>query len=138
MSQVNDTNYTNATPVASDYTIFVRDSDSVIKTATMQQLADLFASLASLNLSVTVIDSTTTLTTEQLVVGNSGSAFDINLPASSLNTGRRYRIFNKASGLVTVLPSGSDTIANQASVSIAQYATIEVTSDGLGMWSLLT
>lgn len=137
MSQVNDTNYANAQPVAADYMLFVRDSDGVLKTATMQQLADLFQSLASLNLGVTVIDSATTLSTEQFVEANAGGAFDITLPASSLNTGRSFRIFNKGAGTVTILPNGSDTIANAASIAVAQYETVELTSDGLGMWSAL-
>lgn len=134
MSQLNDTNYVNQVPVAADYAPFVRDSDSVVKTATMLQLANLFASLASLNLAVTVIDSNTTLSTQQLVEANSAGAFDISLPASSLNTGRGYRIFNKGAGSVTILPNGSDTIAGNASLVLAQYESVTLYSDGLGMW----
>lgn len=137
MSQVNDTNYVNQVPVAADYMLFVRDSDDVLKTATMQQLADLFQSLASLNLGVTVIDGTYTLSTEQFVETNAGGAFDVTLPASSTNTGRSFRIFNRGAGTVTILPNGSDTIANAASIPVAQYETIQLTSDGLGMWSVI-
>lgn len=135
MSQLNDTNYTAATPVAADYAPFVRDSDSVVKTATMQVLADLFSSLASLNLSVTILSANTTLTNQQLVVANSAGTFNITLPASSLNTGRGYRIFNKGAGAVTILPNGSDTIAGSASLVLAQYASATLYSDGLGMWT---
>jgi hypothetical protein len=135
MSKVNDTNYTNQVPLADDYTIFVRDSDGVIKTATMQQLADLFASLAALNLAVTVISAQQTLTTQQLVVTNSGSAFDLDLPASSLNTGRTYRIYNKGAGAVTITPNGSDTIGGAASLVLAQGESVIITSDGIGNWA---
>lgn len=136
MSTVNDTNYVNQVPVAADYTIFVRDSDGVLKTATMQQLADLFASLASLNLTVNVVSVNTVLdSSHQFVEANSGGAFNITLPASSLNTGRRYIIFNKGAGTVTVLPNGADTIENAASLTIAQYGNVMLISDGLGMWA---
>lgn len=137
MSIINDTNYVNQVPVAADYTIFVRDSDGVLKTATMQQLADLFASLATLNLTVNVYSANQTLSTEQFVEANSGGAFNLTLPASSLNTGRRYIIFNKGAGVATVLPAGTDTIEGAASLALAQYATVMLTSDGLGMWSAL-
>lgn len=139
MSTVNDTNYVNQVPVAADYTIFVRDSDGVLKTATMQQLATLFQSLASLNLTVSVYSANQTLDGEdQFVEANSGGAFNLTLPASSLHTGRRYIIFNKGAGAVTVLPDGADTIEGAASLALAQYETVMLTSDGLGMWSALT
>lgn len=136
MSQVNDTNYPNQVPVADDYMLFVRDSDGVLRTATMTQLAALFQSLASLINSVTVISSNQTLDDEdQVVIANSGGTFNIALPASSLNTGRAYRIFNKGAGDVTILPNGSDTIAGSASLVLAQYESAVVQSDGLGMWA---
>jgi hypothetical protein len=135
MSVVNDSNYPAYQPVAADYTIFVRDSDGVMRTATMQILAELFASLASLNLTVTVIGVTTTLTTEQLVVANSGSAIDLDLPASSLNTGRTYRVYNQGAGAVTLDPNGSDTIGGAASLVLAQGESVIITSDGLGNWT---
>jgi hypothetical protein len=134
MSQLNDTNYPNQVPTADDYAPFVRDSDSVLKTATMQQYADLFATLASQNVSVDVESANITLTTEQMVVANSGGAFNITLPASSLNTGRTFLIANKGAGTVTILPNGSDTIEGAASLALVQYATATLRSDGLGMY----
>lgn len=138
MSQVNDTNYPNQVPAAADYTIFVRDSDGVLKTATMQQLATLFQSLSSLVLAVSVYSANQTLDSEdQFVEANSGGAFNLTLPANSLNTGRRYIIFNKGAGTVTILPNGADTINGAASLAVAQYGTVMLTADGLGMWSAL-
>lgn len=138
MAQVNDTNYPNQVPVAADYVLFVRDSDGVLKTATMEQLAALFQSLASLVLAVNVYSSAQTLDSEdQFVEANSGGAFNITLPASSLNTGRRYIIFNKGAGTVTIMPNGADTINGAASLALTQYQTAMLTSDGLGMWSAL-
>lgn len=135
MSQVNDTNYPNQVPVAADYTIFVRDSDGVLKTATMQQLADLFTSLAALNSTVDVVSINLTLSDEQMVVANSGGAFDIDLPASSLNTGRAYQIYNKGAGAVTLVPNGADTIAGAPDLTLAQYDSVIIRADGLGDWS---
>lgn len=134
MSQVNDTNYPNAVPVAADYALFVRDSDDVLKTATMQQYADLFATLAGDTLSVAVISATTTLSTQQAIKANSGSAFDLDLPASSLNTGRSYRIYNAGAGDVTIDPNGSDTVGGAASLVLSTGESVIITSDGLGNW----
>ena len=136
MSQLNDTNYLPATPVAADYMPFVRDSDSVLRTVSMQALADLLQSLASLNLTVSVYSANQVLDSEdQFVEANSGGAFNLTLPASSLNTGRRYMIFNKCAGVVTVLPNGADTISGAASLALAQYEAVTLVSDGLGMWA---
>lgn len=135
MSQVNDTNYVNQVPLAADYMLFVRDSDGVLKTATMQQLADLFQSLSSLNLAVTVISANQGLTTQQLVIFNSAGALAITLPANSLNAGRGYRYFNKGVGAVTITPNGADTIAGAANLVIAQYDGGTLYADGLGMWT---
>jgi hypothetical protein len=136
MSIVNDTNYVNQVPVAADYTIFVRDSDGVLKTATMQQLADLFQSLSSLNLTPVVYSSAQVLADEQFVVANSGGVFNLTLPASSLNSGRGFRIFNKGTAAVTILPNGADTIAGAASLVLAQYDAAYLVSDGLGMYAV--
>lgn len=135
MSQVNDTNYVNQVPVAADYMLFVRDSDGVLKTATMQQLAELFQSLASLINTVEVYSANQVLTTEQFVEANSGAALAFTLPASSLSTGRAYRIFNKGAGALTITPNGSDTINGAANLVLAQYESAIVQADGLGAWA---
>lgn len=134
MSQLNTTNYVNRIPVAADSVPFVEASDSVIYTVTIQQLATLFQTLAGFNLSVSVVAIDTVLSTQQMVETNSGGALNVTLPASSLNTGRGYRIFNKGAGSVTIHPNGSDTIAGAASLVLAQYDHATLYSDGLGMW----
>ncbi len=136
MSQLTDSNYPNQIPVAADYMPFVRDSDGVLKTVTLTQLATLLQSLAALTLPPTVYSTTQTLVAEQFVEANSGGAFDLNLPASSLNSGRGFRIFNKGAANVTILPNGSDTIAGAASLVLAQYDAAYLLSDGLGMWAV--
>lgn len=134
MSKLNDTNYPNQVPLAADYAPFVRDSDGVLKTVTMQQLADLVMSLSGENLAVTVISAPQALTTEQYVVFNSAGALAITLGASSLNTGRRFVYFNKGAGAVTITPNGADTISGAANLVLAQYDGGQIVSDGLGMW----
>jgi hypothetical protein len=135
MSQLNDANYVNGQPTAADYALWIRNADGVGFTATMLQYANLFASLASQNLAVSVVSINSVLTTQQLLVVNSGGATSQTLPASSLNTGRGFRIFNKGAGAVTILPNGTDTIAGAASLVLAQYESVTLISDGLGMWS---
>lgn len=138
MSQVNPTNYANQTPVAADSVVFYVAADGTIKTCLMSQLATLLQSLASTLLNVKVKSSDYTLTTaDQFVEANSGGAFNLTLPASSLNTGRGYQVFNKGSGAVTILPDGTDTIEGAASLVLAQYGNVLLRSDGLGMWSAL-
>ena len=135
MPIVNDTNFLNKIPTSVDYAPWIQDSDGVAYSATMQQLANLFASLASQNLTVTVITAQQTLSTQQLVVASSGSAFDLDLPASSLNTGRRYHIYNEGAGDVTVTPNGSDTVGGAASLVLSQGESVIIVSDGLGNWT---
>lgn len=137
MPQLTPANYANQAPTSEDdYILFGRDSDDVLNTATMAQLAAYLQSLASLINSVTVYSSTQTLTTEQFVEANSGSALDFNLPASSLNTGRSYRIYNKGAGALTIVPNGSDTIKGAANLTLAQYESAIVQADGLGDWAV--
>lgn len=135
MPIVNDTNFTNKVPVAADYIPWIQDSDGVAYSATMQVLANLFATLAALNSTVEVVSANLTLSDEQMVVANSGGAFAIDLPASSLNTGRAYQIYNKGAGAVTITPNGADTIAGGASLVLAQYDSAIIRADGLGDWS---
>ncbi len=137
MPIVNDSNFVNKVPVAADYLPWIQNSDGLAFTATVQQLADLFASLAALNLAVTVVSIAGALTTEQYVVFNSAGALAITLPASSLNTGRGYRLFNKGAGVVTITPDGSDTIAGSANLVLNQYDGSTIQSDGLGMWGVV-
>lgn len=134
MSQFNSTNYPTVTPVADDLLLIRQDSSGDVKTATIQGTADAMAALASQNVSVSVVSTGITLTTQQMVVGNSGSAFDITLPPSSTNTGKTYLISNKGTADVTVVCNGSDTIFGASSITLNQYETATLRSDGLGMW----
>lgn len=134
MSQLTVANYANATPLATDSLPFVQIAANLVKTVTVQGLADVLASLASQNVTVSVVSITTVLTTQQMLVVNAAGATNQTLPASSLNSGRTYYIANKGAGTVTVLPNGTDTIEGAASIALAQYATATLRSDGLGMW----
>lgn len=137
MSQLTVANYPNQIPLAADSMPFVRLSDNVLKTVTVTQLAALIQSLASLVNTVSVYSADHTLTDDQFVEVNSGAAVAITLPASSLNAGRAYRIFNKGAGAVTITPNGSDTIKGAATMVLAQYDDVLLQSDGLGMWAAI-
>jgi len=134
MSQLNDTNYINKSPVAADYAPWVQDSDGVVYTATMTQLAALFASLNGDDVTPTVTALATVITTQQWLVVTAAGATNQELPVNSLNSGRRIMIANKGAGTVTVLPNGTDTIEGAASITLAQYETADLRADGLGMW----
>lgn len=138
MSQFDSANYPTVTPVAADLVLLLQASSGLVKTANLQGLANAAQSLASLNLSVVVYSSDQTLDGEdQFVEANSGGVFNLTLPASSLNTGRGYHIFNKGAGAVTILPNGADTIKGAASLVLAQYESAILRSDGLGMWAVV-
>lgn len=134
MSQFDPANYPTVTPAAADLILLLQDSSGLVKTASVQGIADTAQSLSGENLAVTVLSVPTVLTTQQYVVFNSGGALAITLPASSLNTGRRFIYFNKGAGAVTITPNGSDTIAGAANLVLAQYDGGQLVSDGLGMW----
>jgi hypothetical protein len=134
MSQLNDINYVNQVPLAADYAPFVVDADGTVKTATMQQLADLFASLSSQSLTPVFISVDTILSTQQFAVFIAAGATNQTLPASALNAGRAFALANKGAGTVTVLPNGTDTIEGAVSLALAQYETAVLRSDGLGMY----
>lgn len=134
MAVLNPTNYANAVPVAADSIIFYRDADGLIKTTTVQQAADVFASLSSQSLTPAFISVSTVLSTQQFAVFIAAGATNQTLPASALNSGRAFALANKGAGTVTVLPNGTDTIEGAVSITLAQYETAVLRSDGLGMY----
>ncbi len=136
MPIVNDANFVNKVPVAADYLPWVQNSDGVAFSVTIAQLAALAQSLADQINTVTVYSSNQTLSDEQMVEVNAAGATNITLPASTLNTGRGYWVYNKGAGVATVLPNGADTIAGGASLALAQYDFKFIQSDGLGDWAV--
>lgn len=117
-----------------DIVLIWQTSSGAVKTITGQNLANSLQALMAFNDTVTFITSNTLLSTQQMVVANSGSTFTLTLPTASSNQGRRYTIVNKGAGVVTVARTGSDTIGGATSLTLAQYHAYTFESDGVGVW----
>lgn len=117
-----------------DIVLFWQTASGAVKTITGQNLANSLQQLMTFTDAVTFIASNTLLSTEQMVVANSGAAFTITLPSAIANQGRRYTIVNKGAGVLTVSRSGSDTIGGATSLTLAQYHSFIFQSDGQGVW----
>ena len=89
-----------------------------------------------LEMPITTVTTTTTLDeTHYTVICNSATAIDIDLPAVSGITGRIYYIKNKNSGVVSVDPSGSETIdASTVSFTLDKDESITIQADANGWW----
>lgn len=88
-------------------------------------------------LKVTVVTGTyTALTSDDVIVGNSTTAFTITLPAAS-GGGRRYHVKNINTGTVTVDGDSSDTIDGDASQALAQWDAIILEDYAANKWVIL-
>jgi len=119
-----------------DTILFRRDSDGTINQIT---LADLIASIQSNTDGaqiVTYVNADTTLTPAMgYVVANTGANITLTLPLAAASSGITFGVLNKGVGHVTVDPSGSDTIAGQASITLGQFESARMTSDGSSLYS---
>lgn len=70
------------------------------------------------------------------VICNKGTAMSVNLPAVASNTGREYRIANKGAGVVTVDPNASEAIGNGTTLTLNQWQSCIIVSDGV-QWLVL-
>lgn len=120
--------------VGADIILVWQTASGAVKTITGANLAASLQALMNFTDTVTQVSSNTLLSTEQMVVANSGSTFTITLPSATANQGRRYTIVNKGAGTVTVARTGSDTIGGVTSLTLAQYHAYTFESDGNGMW----
>ena len=131
----------NAYPLVTDFAnadIFLvwRTSTGSVKTITGANLIASIKSLMPKNFAVTALNSATTLgASNEFVICNSGSPFTVTLPVNADFAGKPYYISNKGAGTINVAPDGTDTIAGASSLSIPQYSSFLLVSDGLGMWS---
>lgn len=117
-----------------DIVLIWQTSSGANKTVTAQNLATSLEALMSFNDTVTFVTSNLMLSTQQMVVANSGSTFTISLPAAIDNPGRRFTIVNKGAGVVTIARTGTDTIGGATSLTLAQYHGYTFESDGQGVW----
>ena len=87
--------------------------------------------------STTITGNTTLDGTYNLVLCNSASNFTINLPACATNTGRRYKIKNINTGIITIDANASELIDGQLTTIISNiYDCIELFCNG-AQWFIL-
>lgn len=96
-------------------------------------LAELATAGGGWNPTVTTQTGTYTAVDGDVVICNSTTAFTVTLPLAT-TANRRIVIKNINTGTVTVDGNGSETIDDQLSVTLAQYDSITVISDGTEWW----
>ena len=79
----------------------------------------------------------TVLSTDFMLVANSGSAITFNLPAlSGVTSGRMYVFKNKGAGVLSLTPNGTDTIDGvNTSLTVNQWQSFILVSDG-ATWNI--
>tara|TARA_R100000808_G_C2096379_1_gene114954 strand:+ start:569 stop:883 length:315 start_codon:yes stop_codon:yes gene_type:complete len=92
----------------------------------------------SLRGSITTKTDTATLTVaeEGLILANKATAFTINLPAVSGNSGLFYHIKSIGAGAVTIDANSSETIDGQTTQVLTQWNNMYVVTNGT-TWSIL-
>lgn len=121
--------------LAADIVLVYKDSTGSNKTITAQNFANSVRDLMDKKLTVTVVSGSVTLDgDDEFIVANSGAVFTITLPDSADFPGKPFYISNKGAGTVTVAATGTDTIAGDASIELAQYKSGIFIPDGLGMY----
>lgn len=81
---------------------------------------------------VTKTSAYTITDADEVVIGN-GSSITLTLPNPGLHIGRSWTVKNIHSTSLT-LGAGTGTIDGAATISIAQWASVEVISNGSGVW----
>jgi hypothetical protein len=119
-----------------DTILFRRDSDGTINQITF---SDLIASIHSNTdgaQTVTYVNTDTTLTPALgYVVANTSANITLTLPLASASSGITFGVLNKGVGHVSIEPSGSDTIAGLSSITLGQFESASMTSDGSNLFS---
>jgi hypothetical protein len=83
------------------------------------------------------IGSTYTANTTNSTIEITGGTFNLTLYSASGNTGRTLYIKNNGTGVVTILPSGSETIEGRPSRTLGFYEILILQSDGVGNWFII-
>jgi len=122
------------TLAANDQIPIQQEASGALKLIEAEDLATEVKALAPVEREVTTLSSNTTLSTQDVVVGNSGGGITLTLPDAATNEGKRYYISNRGAGAVTVEADSGDTINGDASVVLAQYEGCVVISVGNGLW----
>jgi hypothetical protein len=73
---------------------------------------------------------TTTFVNPNETINCTGGTFSVNLPTASGIQGRLYVLVNSGTGVITLDPNGAETINGNATITLAQYVSRTVQSDG--------
>ena len=73
---------------------------------------------------------TTTFVNPNETINCTGGTFSVNLPTASGIQGRLYVLVNSGTGVITLDPNGAETINGNATITLAQYISRTVQSDG--------
>lgn len=123
--------------LAADLILVYKDDVGAVKTINAEDLAAAIKALTSRAFIKNIVNSATSLDdTYQFVIANSGSGFNITLPPADENDGISWWITNKGAGTITLLTTGSDTLEGQASITLTQYESVIVISDGIDMYHI--
>lgn len=127
--------YTVITSLAADDQLLVQQNSSgAARLISAEDAGESLKALTPVEKGVTTLSSNTTLSDEDVVVGNSGGGITLTLPDAATSEGKRYYISNRGAGSVTIEADVGDTINGDASVVLAQYEGCVVISVGNGLW----
>ena len=73
---------------------------------------------------------TTTFVNPNETINCTGGTFSVNLPTASGIQGRLYVLVNSGTGVITLDPNGAETINGNATITLTQYISRTVQSDG--------
>lgn len=119
-----------------DTFIIWQDSSGTVCQISLSDLIASFISNTQGAQTVTPINADTVLTPEMgFVVVNSGAAITVTLPLAAASSGITFPIMNKGAGHVTIQTSGSDTVAGQSTVTLTQFQSTRLQSDGSNLFS---
>lgn len=84
----------------------------------------------------TVADTTTELTTDDVIVCNKGTAMTVNLLAAT-GTGRQRIVKNIGAGVVTVDANSSETIDGATTQALSQWDAMQIVDYASGKWVIV-
>lgn len=73
---------------------------------------------------------TTTFVNPNETINCTGGTFSVNLPTASGIQGRLYVLVNSGTGVITLDPNGAETINGNTTITLTQYVSRTVQSDG--------
>ena len=84
---------------------------------------------------ITAVSDTLVASDHIIFIDASSNAVTINLPAAASHTGREYELIcTDSTNTVTIDANGSETISGDLTITLVQYESIIIISDGTNWW----